>query len=296
MTQGRIADRTHERLGTIDKGVIMLRRQYFEQMERVRRSEDPIGVYTRPRFRPHHRVSAGTREVRRRREVHPGLPHRAARALQPPTRRARASLCRGRHRAAARRGYPARLPLTRRRAHPIASSVQRRPSDDGINPPSKSGRSAGRSSPKRAKFAMFRSSSSAAWEKAEKGFWCAEESSSSASGASCADPATSRRRTPLWRSRAPRSGGSCAPPRSTTPPRRSRHRRRAADRRNFETPCDSAARTPRSNAPRPSSRPRSVLIDRAACSAEYVARCTPDENRGSMKQAASPTSVRPGAQ
>jgi 5,5'-dehydrodivanillate O-demethylase len=44
VTQGPIADRTREQLGTIDKGVIMLRRMFFEQMERVRQGEDPICV------------------------------------------------------------------------------------------------------------------------------------------------------------------------------------------------------------------------------------------------------------
>ncbi|MDT4989514.1 MAG: 5,5-dehydrodivanillate O-demethylase oxygenase subunit, partial [Micromonosporaceae bacterium] len=44
VTQGRIADRTREHLGAVDRGVVLLRRMYFEQMERVRRGDDPINV------------------------------------------------------------------------------------------------------------------------------------------------------------------------------------------------------------------------------------------------------------
>lgn len=45
VTQGRIADRTVEHLGTVDSGVIMLRQLFFEQMDRVARGEDPINVF-----------------------------------------------------------------------------------------------------------------------------------------------------------------------------------------------------------------------------------------------------------
>ncbi|GLZ30783.1 phenoxybenzoate dioxygenase [Lentzea sp. NBRC 105346] len=45
VTQGRISDRSREHLGTVDRGVIMLRRMYFEQMERVRIGMDPMGVH-----------------------------------------------------------------------------------------------------------------------------------------------------------------------------------------------------------------------------------------------------------
>jgi 5,5'-dehydrodivanillate O-demethylase len=44
VTQGAIADRTKEHLGKSDMGVIMLRRLFLEQMEKVRRGEDPLGV------------------------------------------------------------------------------------------------------------------------------------------------------------------------------------------------------------------------------------------------------------
>ena len=48
MTQGAIADRTREHLGRSDLGVIMLRKLYFEQMERVEASRDPICTYRDP--------------------------------------------------------------------------------------------------------------------------------------------------------------------------------------------------------------------------------------------------------
>jgi 5,5'-dehydrodivanillate O-demethylase len=42
--QGPIADRTHERLGESDRGVILLRQQLLQDVERVRLGEDPTGV------------------------------------------------------------------------------------------------------------------------------------------------------------------------------------------------------------------------------------------------------------
>jgi 5,5'-dehydrodivanillate O-demethylase len=44
VTQGAIADRSREHLGTVDRGVIMLRRMFFQQMDRVAAGEDPINV------------------------------------------------------------------------------------------------------------------------------------------------------------------------------------------------------------------------------------------------------------
>ena len=48
VTQGCVADRTREHLGRSDLGVIMLRKLYFEQMERVEAGEDPICVFRDP--------------------------------------------------------------------------------------------------------------------------------------------------------------------------------------------------------------------------------------------------------
>ncbi|HLG74456.1 MAG TPA: Rieske 2Fe-2S domain-containing protein [Chloroflexota bacterium] len=47
-TQGAIADRTSERLGTTDRGLIMFRKLLDEQIARVQRGEDPIGVVRDP--------------------------------------------------------------------------------------------------------------------------------------------------------------------------------------------------------------------------------------------------------
>jgi 5,5'-dehydrodivanillate O-demethylase oxygenase subunit len=47
-TQGPIADRTQEHLGASDKGVALLRKTMFEEIERVRRGEDPLGVSRDP--------------------------------------------------------------------------------------------------------------------------------------------------------------------------------------------------------------------------------------------------------
>ena len=44
-TQGPIADRAHERLATTDKGVIMLRELMKNEIAKVQRGDDPIGVY-----------------------------------------------------------------------------------------------------------------------------------------------------------------------------------------------------------------------------------------------------------
>jgi len=48
ITQGGISERTTERLGTSDKGVILYRSVLLEQMEKVERGEDPMGVIRDP--------------------------------------------------------------------------------------------------------------------------------------------------------------------------------------------------------------------------------------------------------
>lgn len=47
-TSGPIADRTREHLGKSDIGLIMLRRMYEREMEKVERGEDPMGVLRDP--------------------------------------------------------------------------------------------------------------------------------------------------------------------------------------------------------------------------------------------------------
>jgi 5,5'-dehydrodivanillate O-demethylase len=48
VTQGEVADRTAERLGTSDRGVILLRNLLNEQLEKVARGEDPMAVVRDP--------------------------------------------------------------------------------------------------------------------------------------------------------------------------------------------------------------------------------------------------------
>jgi 5,5'-dehydrodivanillate O-demethylase oxygenase subunit len=48
ITQGGISDRTTERLGTSDKGVILFRSVLLEEMEKAERGEDPLGVIRDP--------------------------------------------------------------------------------------------------------------------------------------------------------------------------------------------------------------------------------------------------------
>ena len=48
LTQGPISDRTTERLGTTDKGVILYRSVLLEQMEKAERGEDPLAVVRDP--------------------------------------------------------------------------------------------------------------------------------------------------------------------------------------------------------------------------------------------------------
>jgi hypothetical protein len=43
-TQGKITDRTQERLGVGDEGILLLRKLLKEQIEVVRKGLDPIGV------------------------------------------------------------------------------------------------------------------------------------------------------------------------------------------------------------------------------------------------------------
>lgn len=47
-TQGPIADRTHEHLSYSDRGVALLRRTVLEQIQKVSRGEDPLGVIRDP--------------------------------------------------------------------------------------------------------------------------------------------------------------------------------------------------------------------------------------------------------
>lgn len=46
--QGRIADRTRENLGLSDKGIVMIRRRFFDELERLARGEEPKGLIRDP--------------------------------------------------------------------------------------------------------------------------------------------------------------------------------------------------------------------------------------------------------
>ena len=46
--QGRISDRENEHLGTSDRGVILLRKRFLEELERVKRGEDPKAIVRDP--------------------------------------------------------------------------------------------------------------------------------------------------------------------------------------------------------------------------------------------------------
>ena len=46
--QGRIADRTKEKLGLTDRGIVMMRRRFFDEMKRVAAGEDPKGTIRDP--------------------------------------------------------------------------------------------------------------------------------------------------------------------------------------------------------------------------------------------------------
>jgi 5,5'-dehydrodivanillate O-demethylase len=46
--QGRIADRTQEHLSPSDRGVILMRKRFFDDLERIERGEDPKGIIRDP--------------------------------------------------------------------------------------------------------------------------------------------------------------------------------------------------------------------------------------------------------
>jgi len=72
VTQGPIADRTRELLVSSDRGVVLLRRLLLEQLERVERGEDPLGVIRDPernqciRFAQEHDKLGGSLALLRR--------------------------------------------------------------------------------------------------------------------------------------------------------------------------------------------------------------------------------------
>ncbi len=65
VTQGPVADRTRETLGSSDAGIALFRRLLVEQMEKVRRGEDPLGIVRDP-------AENGTIELPQEREKYRG--------------------------------------------------------------------------------------------------------------------------------------------------------------------------------------------------------------------------------
>jgi 5,5'-dehydrodivanillate O-demethylase len=62
--QGAIADRTQEHLGASDRGIIMIRKQWFEDMERVARGEDPKGLIRDPAMNVNVKLPDGSGKLR----------------------------------------------------------------------------------------------------------------------------------------------------------------------------------------------------------------------------------------
>jgi 5,5'-dehydrodivanillate O-demethylase len=48
VTQGPIADRTREKLGASDKGIVMYRKMLKRELEKIERGEDPVGTLRDP--------------------------------------------------------------------------------------------------------------------------------------------------------------------------------------------------------------------------------------------------------
>jgi 5,5'-dehydrodivanillate O-demethylase len=72
VTQGAIADRSQELLVSSDRGIVLLRKLLLEQMQRVERGDDPMGVIRDPEinqcinFAQEHNKLGGSREFLRR--------------------------------------------------------------------------------------------------------------------------------------------------------------------------------------------------------------------------------------
>ena len=61
--QGRIADRTREMLGISDRGIIMMRRQFFADLAAIERGEDPKGIIRDPAINHDIRLPIVSREM-----------------------------------------------------------------------------------------------------------------------------------------------------------------------------------------------------------------------------------------
>jgi 5,5'-dehydrodivanillate O-demethylase len=81
VTQGEISDRTTERLGTSDKGVILYRNMLLEQMQKVEQGEDPMGVIRDPAINEPHIVIAREKVALRALHIERDLINEEAQAL-----------------------------------------------------------------------------------------------------------------------------------------------------------------------------------------------------------------------
>jgi hypothetical protein len=81
VTQGDISDRTTERLGTSDKGVILYRNLLMEQIEKVERGEDPMGVIRDPAKNEPHIAIAREKVTLRALNIRRDLLQQESRAL-----------------------------------------------------------------------------------------------------------------------------------------------------------------------------------------------------------------------
>jgi len=63
--QGTIADRSKELLGNSDRGIALVRRRFFEDMEKVAKGQDPKGIVRDPEVAKRIPLPIATPEVQR---------------------------------------------------------------------------------------------------------------------------------------------------------------------------------------------------------------------------------------
>ncbi|HEV7666182.1 MAG TPA: Rieske 2Fe-2S domain-containing protein [Chloroflexota bacterium] len=86
VTQGEISDRTTERLGASDKGIILYRNLLLEQMQKVERGEDPMGVIRDPAKNEPHIVIGREHVTLRALNIQRDVINQEAQALGLPRR------------------------------------------------------------------------------------------------------------------------------------------------------------------------------------------------------------------
>jgi 5,5'-dehydrodivanillate O-demethylase len=86
VTQGEISDRTTERLGASDKGIILYRNLLLDQMQKVERGEDPMGVIRDPAKNEPHIVIGREQVTLRALNIQRDVINQEAQALGLPRR------------------------------------------------------------------------------------------------------------------------------------------------------------------------------------------------------------------